>query len=353
MTSTHPPIGHRAGFFSRKTLVRSSQIFVAIAIVYLSIAAGLIYWPRSAPFPAVDHATTAEDLRSEDISAADTRASLQFMARDGSVLVAKRYGPATDKVILLLHGVASNQSLMLIPAAMLSDASGLEVITFDLRGHGLSDGPRNDVDYIGQYEDDVEDVIRTLIAEAPGRTVILAGHSMGGGIAMRYSLKNDAPEPAAYLLFAPNFGEGPTEGGGDSEKEPDGTPSVVQFDLLRMIGQIMMNVAGIDAFDREPILYFNFPPQMQAYSYRAVMSGQPIRPQTSEHALQRLDVPLLVVVGDEDEVFNGPAYEGFVSANSDGETQMIEGENHVSILYSKHGYSGVRDWFASQGLGGS
>jgi alpha-beta hydrolase superfamily lysophospholipase len=351
MTSTHPPIGQRAGFFSRKTLVRSLQIFVAIAIVYLSIAAGLIYWPRSAPFPAVDHATTAEDLRSEDISAADTRASHQFTARDGSVLVAKRHGPATDKVILLLHGVASNQSHMLLPAEMLSEASDLEVIALDLRGHGLSDGPRNDVDYIGQYEDDVEDVIRALKAEAPGRTVILAGHSMGGGIAMRYALKDDAPKPAAYLLFAPNFGEGPTEGGGASEEEPGGTPSVVHFDLPRMIGQVMMNVAGIHAFDREPILYFNFPPQVQAYSYRAVMSGQPIRPQTSDKALQAIDVPLLVVVGENDEVFNAAAFEGVISANSDGKTKLIAGENHVSILFSKRGFEAVRDWFATEALG--
>ena len=347
MNNTHVPTRGKTRIFSRKTLIRSLQIFVSIAIVYLGIAAGLIYWPRSAPFPAMDQAATVTEPIRKKLSTTD----LQFTARDGSVLVAKRYGPDTDRVILLLHGVASNQAQMAMPAAMLSDASGLEVITLDLRGHGLSDGRRNDVDYIGQYTDDVEDVLRTLVAETEGRTVILAGHSMGGGIAMRYALKNDVPKPSAYLLFAPNFGEGPTEGKREREEGADGAPSFVHFDLPRMIGQIMMNVAGIHAFDDQPILYFNFPPQVQAYSYRAVMSGQPVRPDTSDKALRAIDVPLFVLVGEDDEVFNAAAFEGFVSANSDGETQTIAGENHVSILFSKPGYDAVRNWIAIQSLG--
>ncbi len=175
---------------------------------------------------------------------------------------------------------------------------------------------------------------------------------MGGGIAMRYALKEDAPEVAGYLLFAPNFGEGPTQKKKDKDAPPvpADAPRLVHFDTPRMIGQIMMNVVGIHAFDREAVLYFNFPPRPQAYSYRAVMSAQPIRPNTSDKALQSVKVPLMVIVGEKDEVFNASAYEAFVSENSSGATKLIAGESHVSLLFSPETHAAAGEWLKRRQL---
>lgn len=172
---------------------------------------------------------------------------------------------------------------------------------------------------------------------------------MGGGVAMRYALKPDAPVPDAYLLLAPNFGEGPTQRSGDDmDKEAaEEASSFVQFDVRRMIGIIMLNSVAIHALDSLPILYFNSAEQVIEYSYRAVMSAQPIRPKTSDIALQAVSSPLLVIVGSDDEVFEAVNFESFVSENSDGETIILPGLTHAGVLNDPASYVVVADWYNS------
>lgn len=341
----------KPGFFSKKTLFTSLKVFAGLLGVYLCIALGLIYWPRSGPFPnpVQPNQYISEVEASVTPNLADLMNGLEMSipARDGTTLSLKKYGDQSDTTILLLHGVTSNKAQLEIPANMLRRATGYNVITLDFRGHGQSGGSRYDVDYIGQYEDDVEDVLNALRKLNPEQKLILSGHSMGGGVALRYALKGGASIPSAYILYAPNFGEGPTQRK-DKERDAEAEqPKFVQFDLPRMIGQIMMNTIGVHVLDHEPILYFNFPPEIQAYSYRSVMSAQPIRPETADVALGAIDVPLLVIIGAEDEVFNASTYPEFVNGYSSGEARLIVNETHTSILFSEAAYQQTKDWLDS------
>jgi hypothetical protein len=133
-------------------------------------------------------------------------------------------------------------------------------------------------------------------------------------------------------------------------KEQDATPTeesaaFVEFDTKRMIGQIMLNSIGVHWLDHKPIMYFNHPTDITAYSYRAVLSAQPIRPQTSDIALQAITSPLLVIVGQNDELFKADKFTGFISANSQGKTIIIDAETHNGILTSEPAFSAVHDWY--------
>lgn len=55
------------------------------------------------------------------------------------------------------------------------------VITPDLRGHGRNLKDQPDINYIGQLEEDIEDIIRYAKDSLNARKIILAGHSSGGG----------------------------------------------------------------------------------------------------------------------------------------------------------------------------
>jgi pimeloyl-ACP methyl ester carboxylesterase len=247
-----------------------------------------------------------------------------------------------------MHGIAASSSITSNAARLLREATGTEVIAPDFRGHGLSGGEPFDVGYIGQYEDDLEDIVDFISRERPGQRIIVAGHSMGGGVAMRYALREDAPIPVAYLLFAPNFGEGPTQRSGDMDEERhEAVLQYVHFDVRRMIGIIMLNSVGIHARDDLPTLFFNDPSQVIEYSYRAVMSAQPIRPKTSDIALQAVKSPLLVIVGADDEVFEVSNFESFVSDNSDGETVVLPGLTHDGVLNDPASYAVITEWFSS------
>ncbi len=63
----------------------------------------------------------------------------------------------------------------------------------DLRGRGESGGRSGDVDHIGQYEEDLTDVVAALRSAHPDRGFVLSGHSMGGGIAQRFAQASDSP----------------------------------------------------------------------------------------------------------------------------------------------------------------
>ena len=56
-----------------------------------------------------------------------------------------------------------------------------------------------------EYADDLADVIDSLRKESLGR-IILAGHSMGGGVVLSYALKVGSAPVDAYLLISPLLG---------------------------------------------------------------------------------------------------------------------------------------------------
>ncbi len=150
---------------SMSGFVLAGVVSLAILLVYLLIAAALIYGPRKTPFDiGQSKAPTFEAIE------ASTEYSVKpFVMKDGTKLVSRRFGPDADAIILLVHGVASDQSMMKFPAMMLQRETGAQVITIDMRGHGVSGGARNDVDYIGQYEDDLAQVLHLFAMTIPSR----------------------------------------------------------------------------------------------------------------------------------------------------------------------------------------
>ncbi len=319
----------------------------ALAALYLGGALSLVLKPFDTTFddaPMTEAQWIGLQRLGGGVNSQDTPyREASFTARDGETIAARRYGPEqSETAIVLVHGVASDASWFNNAAGLLVAATDAEIITPDLRGHGASGGRPFDVDYTGQYEDDIADVIDALQSERRGRSILLAGHSMGGGIALRYALLKGAPQIDGYVLFAPNFGEGPTR----RKPNPDAPKAdgFVRFSLGRTIGLLMLNGVGITALDHLPTLAFNAPPAMPVYSYRAMMNGQPNAPEDAPVALQAIDEPLLVIVGSHDEVFYAPGFAEVVEANSDGEVFLIDGATHQSVVNDPRSFEIIERW---------
>jgi alpha-beta hydrolase superfamily lysophospholipase len=90
-------------------------------------------------------------------------------------------------------------------------AAGYAVYAIDLRGRGRSDGERFYVDRVGEYEDDLAELIRLAKSREPGLPVFLLGHSAGGVTACIYTLDYQAElaglicESFAFEVPAPDF----------------------------------------------------------------------------------------------------------------------------------------------------
>jgi pimeloyl-ACP methyl ester carboxylesterase len=91
-------------------------------------------------------------------------------------------GGTTRGYVVLLHGLSANKRIMSYITTGFA-SQGLRVFVPDLPGHGRSDGPFS----YERSEQCSENLVRELLARGlldPERT-ILAGHSLGGAIALR------------------------------------------------------------------------------------------------------------------------------------------------------------------------
>ena len=264
-----------------------------------------------------------------------------FVMRDGKQLFSYKYEKESNTTIILLHGVLSSAYLMNKTSGLLRAATNSEVIALDFRGHGQSEGTPGDIDYIDQYVDDLADVLVAIKNEKPEQKIILAGHSMGGGIILRYAIKNDIPLVDGYLLFAPHLGiNAPTN---RVEELATNEEPFIKIHIKRIIGLKMLNAIGNTEYNNLPVLFFNLPATMPItkYSYRANESMSPV---DYKKGLNAINIPLLVVIGSNDEAFDATKFSSAVTDNSNGEVYVIENETHNGIRHNKKTMEIISVW---------
>jgi alpha-beta hydrolase superfamily lysophospholipase len=226
-------------------------------------------------------------------------------------------------------------------AGLVQEATRNEVIALDFRGHGQSEGTPGDVEYINQYVDDLKDVVSTIRKGKPHQSILLARHSMGGGIILRYAMEKNAPEVDGYLLFAPHLGANtPTL---KEEVLVAGEEPFVKLHINRIIGLKMMNAIGETKYNDLPVMFFNLPETMpiNRYSYRA---NESMYPSDYKEGLNAIEKPMLVIVGSNDEAFDASEYSSAITENSNGEVHIIENETHNGIRHNEKSMELISEW---------
>jgi len=268
-----------------------------------------------------------------------------FTARDGQKLGYRHYPSSAEKIVILLHG-SGWHSQYFPPLANFISTEGLaQVFTPDLRGHGPSPARRGDVDYIGQMEDDLADLIALIRKDNPNGPLILGGHSSGGGLAVRFAGGEYGRQADAYLLLAPYLQyNAPTI-------RP--APGVWAWPHIgRIIGLTMLNKAGIPWLNGLKVIEFNMPPAAKngtetlAYSYRLNVS---YGPRDYQKDLAAITQPLLVVVGSEDEVFYADQFKLVISRYTKGVVKVLEGVNHLDIVVRPEVRPVIKEWLLGLG----
>ena len=269
-----------------------------------------------------------------------------FTVKDNKKIFAYRYPKKSENTIILIHGVKSNAYLYNKTAGLLREATQAEVFAIDLRGHGKSDGKKGDVDYINQYADDLADIIKTIRKQKPKGKIIIAGHSMGGGVALNYAIQKTKTTIDGFLLFAPLIGHNSPAFVQASPKGTDSLEPSMKVHFARIIGLKMFNEIGNHLHDSLPVLFFNLPENMplRKYTYRANMS---MAPENYEVGLKSLNVPTLVLIGSKDEAFNAEVMKKAVTENSLAQVQIIEGVTHNGIRHSPQAFVFIKNWFSA------
>jgi non-heme chloroperoxidase len=311
---------------------------------YFGVAVALIYLGKPRKPPPRQKGPAFDELYGEYEGLPELE---QFTGRDGAVLSYRYYPAPSDRVLILLHGSGWHSRYFLPLARFISDAGLAQVYTPDLRGHGKSPKIRGDVDYIGQLEEDLAIFIAGIQKENPAETVILGGHSSGGGLAVRFSGSPYRHLVDAYLLLSPFL----------KYNAPTMRPSSGGWARPytgRIIGLTLLNNLGIRWFNHLPVIDFNMPQEARdgtetlTYSYRL---NTAYAPRNYRKDLTRIFQPLLVVVGKADEAFLPDAFEAAISPFVKAQVTLLENVTHMGVVVGPEVRPVIAKWL--QGFPGN
>lgn len=317
----------------RIAIVLIAGVAVVSALLALAVVLG-------APHPPPPMESINAPFRSVDFS--DLAQLKRYTARDGERLAFRAYAPVTSPAkgsAVLIHGSSASSNSLHHLAKGLAQA-GYAVYALDMRGHGES-GPKGQITYIGQLEDDVEDFLEAV---RPASTRTLVGLSAGGGFALRFAASSRQELFDQYVLLAPFIHQ-------DAPTYRPGAGGWVATGVARIIALTFLNRFGITRFNTLPVVAFALTVEAQkfltpTYSYALATNFRP-------HDDYRADIgaaeqPLRVLVGQDDEIFHADQFSAvFEEAGRPVPVALLPGVGHVDITLQPAAIQAVTETIGS------
>jgi len=298
---------------------------VVSLFVFAALIAMLVAWGSGKPLPPL-----------ASLSRAGKRANtggmptlFQCAARDGTALAYRSYAPAVapSRVAVMVHGSSGDSSNMHAVGRALS-AKNVIAYALDMRGHGKT-GRRGDVDYVGQLDDDLADMVTWLRERHPGLPMSMVGLSSGGGFTLRTAGGPLGEAFDRFVMLAPML----------HHAAPTARPLAggwAKPNLPRIIGLTILDRLGLRWFQHLPVLSFALPPEAAtdrtlAYSYRLQLSFRPRDDYRADvRAIRR---PCTVIIGAEDEIFRAEQYAPLLEPLQPLlKVQVLPGLTHLDVV---------------------
>jgi pimeloyl-ACP methyl ester carboxylesterase len=300
------------------------KILGAIVLAAMAILAGMIVLGTADPPPPLT--SISEPFRKFDYS--DVPPLRETPARKGTPIAFRAY--LSDKVaeagpvVIAIHGSSAFSSSM-HPLAKALLAEGIGVYAPDIRGHGKT-GRRGDIDYAGQLDDDLVDLVSVVRVRHPQARIVLLGLSAGGGFALHAAAALGRLFDRTVLL-APMLGRrAPTV--------PQSVYTWARPFLPRIIALSILERLGIHAFESLPALALAIPPgnpagQTGVYSYRLFRAFG-----TRDYAadLRKAPRPIAVIVGAKDQLFRAEMFAPTIhTVRKDVPVTVLPDLDHIGV----------------------
>lgn len=121
--------------------------------------------------------------------------AIEFARPDRTVLRGLRWRCAGGARAVVVHGLGEHAGRQRNVAGFLA-RRGFDVVAFDHRGHGRSDGARGAL----RRQADLVDDLAAIVDSGASAPILLVGHSMGGLVALLHALAH--PETVAALVLS-------------------------------------------------------------------------------------------------------------------------------------------------------
>jgi len=127
----------------------------------------------------------------------------KFKTFDGLQLFGQSWQPEGQSraVVCLIHGLGEHSGRYTHLADSLTQA-GYILISFDLRGHGKSEGPRGHTPTYEALMNDISSLLEVANKQFPQLSFFLYGHSLGGNLVLNYILRRH-PQFKGVIVTAP------------------------------------------------------------------------------------------------------------------------------------------------------
>lgn len=321
-----------------------ARLGIGFPVVFVAIALALIAWP-GASLSTYGNVAQAEMTRFVQsgtfVAPAPAR---RFKARDGADRLYRLYGGGDD-LLVFMHGSGGDSRYLARFASALAAQSGMRIATLDMRGHGELPVRRGDVDHIEQQEWDIADLVKAMSQEAPVRRFLIGGHSIGGGLALRYAAGREVPKPAAVLLLSPYV----------SRKAPSSRPDSggwAQPRITRFAGIEMLQRFGVHVFDSLPVVEFAVSPSRRdgletpLYSWRLFNSVIPRADWEADIA--RISAPIMVLGAEKDVIFRSEGYPAAFAGNPKAAVEIVPAVGHFELSLSDEAPKRFAQWLSAQ-----
>jgi pimeloyl-ACP methyl ester carboxylesterase len=233
--------------------------------------------------------------------------------------------------VVLLHAFPLSSAMWLEQRNDLADVC--RVITPDLRGFGGSQ-LGNDPPSLDLMADDVAAVLDRL--DLP--EVVLGGLSMGGYVAMAFLRRH--PGRVSALLLAD------TKAGADPDAAKDNrlriaARLIAEDSTQVLVDEVLPSLVGETTRREQPLVQGRVralveaaPPQAAAWAQRAMAQ----RPDSLD-TLRKVDVPAVVILGDEDQIASREDGAAMVEALPQGRLVVVPDAGHLSAVEAPGAFS--------------
>jgi len=303
-----------------------------LGILVVVVLAGVIlsFWPS--PYKKHHEGLTPEkaaELRQEYSGPHNT-----FTTGDGETLFLRRWNPDTlaedkkDIAVLLFHGVTAYSGAYEMAGIPISEA-GYTVFGLDYRGHGLSGGNRGDAPDKDRWIADLAESVK-YVKSLGYKRVIVMGHSLGMAAAICAADAVPA-ELAGVVLLS----------GAYESKTGNSVDLLSFFQKARILSCAIFRPShqAVEYY-RENMLGLNDPLFTYKYTFRFLT----MLDVKQLHLPAEMDVPVLVAVGDKDEMFEVEKVRDFFDQvpQKNKEFLVWKGATHAEI--SREHWEQIVDW---------
>lgn len=227
----------------------------------------------------------------------------------------KEQGSGTE--LMLLHGLGLSHSIWLPLAGHCSHS--VRSIIPDLRGHGFSDSPGG-IYTMGAMADDVKRLLDKLRIEK----ILLAGHSMGGYVALAFAKKH--PELLnGLILVTTNADEDP----------PDKKQARVSLSKeIEQRGSVALADSLASRLTDDPTLISKMHDLISRNMPKGLIGASLGMAERKDmhQTLRSLTCPILIIAGERDKITTLETTKDLLSACQCGELAVIPNAGHITML---------------------